>query len=205
MTEMPTPSEDRYAHLRAYAARQKQTTLDRLEQAIAQLEREGRPVTTFTIREESGLDYMAYYRNPEALALFRRHSTHLRKAREKAQTKRRRSWRQRSGPDPVPQQGTVSSRDPLLNYKKPRLGAELRAAQAQRDQMEQQYSQVLSGTNAIWTHDCAFGSTACRISCIYGAFSCIFAKRGTRTTELVKKLNAGLFDHTILWLFKTDR
>ena len=143
MTEMPTPSEDRYAHLRAYAARQKQTTLDRLEQAIAQLEREGRPVTTFTIREASGLDYMAYYRNPEALALFRRHSTHLRKAREKAQAKRRRSWRGRSGPDPVPQEVTISSRDPLFNYKKPRLVAELRAAQAQRDQMEQHYSQLL--------------------------------------------------------------
>jgi hypothetical protein len=143
MTETPTPSEDRYAHLRAYAAQQKQATLDRLEQAIARLEREGRPVTTFTIREVSGLDYMAYYRNPEALALFRRHSTHLRKTREKAQTKLRRSWRGRSGPDPVPQQVTVSSRDPLLNYKKPRLVAELRAAQAQRDQMEQHYSQVL--------------------------------------------------------------
>src|SRR6266567_6945386 len=44
-----------------------------------------------------------------------------------------------------------------------------------------------------------------RISCIYGAFSCIFAKRGTRTAELVKKQDACLFDHTILWLFKTDR
>src|SRR6266550_6278002 len=94
MTEMPTPSEDRYAHLRAYAARQKQTTLDRLEQAIAQLEREGRPVTTFTIREASGLDYMAYYRNPEALALFRRHSTHLRKERE-IKRSRRKSTRNR--------------------------------------------------------------------------------------------------------------
>src|SRR5713226_245314 len=114
MTQTPTPSEDRYAHLRAYAAQQKQTTLDRLEQAIAQLEREGRLVTTFTIREVSGLDYMAYYRNPEALALFRCHSTHLRKTREKAQAKRRRSWRHRSEPDPAPQQVTVSSRDPLL-------------------------------------------------------------------------------------------
>ncbi len=143
MTAMPTPSEDRYAHLRAYAARQKQTTLDRLEQAIARLEREGRRVTTFTIREVSGLDYMVYYRNPEALALFRRHSTHLRKAREKAQAKGRRSRRNRSGPDSVPQEVTVSSRDPLLNYNKPRLVAKLRAAQAQRDQMEQQYAQLL--------------------------------------------------------------
>src|SRR6266704_723212 len=68
---------------------------------------------------------------------------HLRNAREKAQAKRRRSWRQRSGPDPVPQEVTISSRDPLFNYKKPRLVAELRAAQAQRDQTEQHYSQLL--------------------------------------------------------------
>lgn len=141
MTETPTPSEDRYAHLRAYAARQKQATLDRLEQAIARLEQEGRPVTTFTIREISGLDYMAYYRNPEALALFRRSSTHLRKTREKAQAHRRRS--RCPGPEPASQEVTASPRDPLLNYKKSRLVAELRAAQAQRDQMEQHYSQVL--------------------------------------------------------------
>jgi len=56
--------------LRRYAARQKQATLDRLKQAIVQLEQEKRPVTTFTIKEISGLDYMAYYRNAEALALF---------------------------------------------------------------------------------------------------------------------------------------
>jgi hypothetical protein len=143
MTETPHSSEDRYAHLRAYAAQQKQATLDRLGQAIARLEQEGRPVTTFTIREVSGLDYMAYYRNPEALALFRRSSSHLRKAREKAQARRRRSRRQRPGPNTASQEVTASSRDPLLNYKKPRLVAELRAAQAQRDQMEQHYSQLL--------------------------------------------------------------
>jgi hypothetical protein len=143
MMTTPHPSEDRSAHLRAYAARQKQATVDRLEQAIARLEREGRPVTTFTIREVSGLDYMAYYRNPEALVLFRRSSTHLRKTREKAQAHRRRSRRQRSGPDPASQEVIASLRDPLLNYKKPRLVAELRAAQAQRDQLEQHYSQLL--------------------------------------------------------------
>src|SRR5229473_6517894 len=91
MTEIPTPPDDRYAHLRLYAARQKQATVERLRQAIAQLEREKRPVTTFTIKEVSGLDYMAYYRNAEALALFRSHSTHLRKEREKERAKRRRS------------------------------------------------------------------------------------------------------------------
>ncbi len=70
MTETPSPAKDRYVHLRAHAARQKQATLDRLNQAITHLEQEKRPVTTFTIKEVSGLDYMAYYRNAEALALF---------------------------------------------------------------------------------------------------------------------------------------
>jgi hypothetical protein len=139
MTETPSPSEDRYAHLRNYAARQKQATLDRLNQAITQLEQEKRPVTTFTIKEVSGLDYMAYYRNTEALALFRRHSTHLRKERQKEQSKRRGTKRH----PPGQQETMVSSRDPLLNYKKPRLVTELRTARVRRDQMEQQYQALL--------------------------------------------------------------
>src|ERR1700732_4446441 len=81
-------SDDQYAHLRANAAAQKQTTVDRLRQAITQLEAEGRPVNTFTIKEVSGMDYMAYYRNREAFQLFQEHSTHLRKEREQEQAKR---------------------------------------------------------------------------------------------------------------------
>src|SRR5258706_8596471 len=81
MTTSPRP-EDRYAHLRANAAAQKQTTVDRLSQAITQLEAEGRPVNTFTIKEVSGMDYMVYYRKREAFQLFQEHSTHLRKERE---------------------------------------------------------------------------------------------------------------------------
>src|SRR5260370_20710067 len=100
MTAPPAPTRDRYGHLRTYAAAQKRATVDRLKQAIAQLEEEGPPVTTFTIREVSGLDYMAYYRNPEALALFPRHSTHLRKKRAKAQAKCRTSKRIGSLNDP---------------------------------------------------------------------------------------------------------
>lgn len=138
MTKAPSPSEDRYAHLRNHAAKQKQATVDRLHQAIQQLEQEKRPVTTFTIKEVSGLDYMAYYRNTEALAFFRRHSTHLRKEREIEQSKRSPKRH------PAGQQETlVSSRDPLLNYKKPRLVTELRTAYARRDQMEQQYQALL--------------------------------------------------------------
>jgi uncharacterized coiled-coil protein SlyX len=143
MTETPSPSHDRYAHLRAHAARQKQATLDRLNQAITQLEQEKRPVTTFTIKEVSGLDYMAYYRNAEALTLFRRHSTHLRKEREKEQAKRRRSKRQHAEQDVGLHEAAVASRDPFLNYKKPRLVAALRTARAERNQMEQQYQALL--------------------------------------------------------------
>lgn len=139
MTEIPTPPDDRYAHLRHYAARQKQTTVARLRQAIAQLEREKRPVTTFTIKEVSGLDYMAYYRNAEALALFRSHSTHLRKERERKRARRKGTRSSPSGQQEI----QLSSRDPLLNYKKPRLVTELRLARSQLDQREQQYQALL--------------------------------------------------------------
>lgn len=69
--------------------RQKQTTVDRLSKAITQLEAEDHPVNTFTIKEVSGMDYMAYYRNREAFQLFQEHSTHLRKEREQAQAKQK--------------------------------------------------------------------------------------------------------------------
>ncbi len=139
MTEMANLSEDRYAHLRDYAARRKRATVDRLRLAITQLELEKRPVTTFTIKEVSGLDYMAYYRNAEALALFRRHSTHLRKEWQKEQSKRRGARSHPSGQQEI----LVSSRDPLLHYKKPRLVAELRTVRARCEQMEQQYQALL--------------------------------------------------------------
>lgn len=139
MTEKANPPEDRYAHLRHYAASQKQATMERLRQAIAQLERENRPVTTFTIKEVSGLDYMAYYRNAEALALFRHHSTHLQKERASERSRRKGAKSRSSGQ----QEAQVPSRDPLLNYKKPRLVAELRAVRARHDQMELQYQTLL--------------------------------------------------------------
>ena len=136
MTEIP---DDRYAHLRHYAARQKQATVDRLRQAIMQLEREKRPVTTFTIKEVSGLDYMTYYRNSEALALFRHHSTHLRKQRE-SERARRKGTRSRS---PEQQEPQICSRDPLLHYPKPRLVTELRLTRSKLDHLEQQYQVLL--------------------------------------------------------------
>src|SRR6266568_3877317 len=93
---MTHSSSDPYAHLRANAAAQKQATVDRLHQAITQLEAEGRPVNTFTIKEVSGMDYMIYYRNREAFQLFQEHSTHLRKEREQAQAKQEIASRGRS-------------------------------------------------------------------------------------------------------------
>src|SRR5713101_6532721 len=85
---MTLSSDDQYAHLRANAAAQKQATVNRLKRAITLLEAEGRPVNTFTIKEVSGLDYMAYYRNREAFQFFQEHSTHLRKKREQEHERR---------------------------------------------------------------------------------------------------------------------
>lgn len=137
------PVTDRFIHLRPYAAKQKQATIDRLKQAILQLESDGRPITTFTIKEVSGLDYMAYDRNPEAFTLLRTHSSHLREAREKEQGERRASKRKRKQKEGPLQEVSVAPRDPLLNYKKPRLVTELRAALAERDQTQHRYHALL--------------------------------------------------------------
>src|SRR5712691_8497687 len=125
MTGQTSSPGDQYAHLRANAAAQKRATVDRLSQAITQLEAEGRPVNTFTIKEVSGMDYMAYYRNREAFQLFQEHSTHLRKEREQAQEKRQagsQSKPRKTGKDQAASHTIkVSPRDPLLDYKRPRL------------------------------------------------------------------------------------
>jgi hypothetical protein len=121
---MTISADDQYAHLRANAAAQKQTTVDRLHQAITQLEAEGRPVNTFTIKEVNGMDYMAYYRNREAFQLFQEHSTHLRKEREQEQVKQQEALRGRSRKTRKGQAAAhaveVSPRNPLLDYKRPR-------------------------------------------------------------------------------------
>src|SRR6266702_3312365 len=115
---MTRSSNDPYAHLRANAAAQKQTTVDRLSSAITQLEAEGCPVNTFTIKEVSGMDYMAYYRNREAFQLFQEHSTHLRKEREREQAKWQPASRGKSRKSGKGQAAShtvkVSPRDPLL-------------------------------------------------------------------------------------------
>src|SRR6266581_7263807 len=116
-----TPPQDRYTHLRTNATTQKQATIARLSQAIKELEAEGRPVSTFTIREVSGLDYMAYYRNREAYQLFQDHSTHLRKEREQKQAKHQEALRRDSRKTGRGQTAShtvkVPPRDQLLDYK----------------------------------------------------------------------------------------
>jgi hypothetical protein len=140
---MSSPSSDPYAHLRANATVQKQATLDRLSQAITQLEAEGRPVTTFTIKEVSGMDYMVYYRNREAFQLFQEHSTHLRKEREQAQVKHQATSRgrprKRGKGQATPRPVKVSPHDPLLDYKRPRLVELLHEAEASRDEAKRQF------------------------------------------------------------------
>lgn len=147
MTTQTSSSGDRHKHLRSYAAAQKQETVDRLTAAIAELEAEHREVSTFTIREVSGLDYMAYYRNREAFQLFQEHSTHLRKKREQEQAKRHAASRgskkrkKGKGLDAL-HAVTVSPRDPLLDYKRPRLVQLLHEARAERDEARQQAQTV---------------------------------------------------------------
>ena len=143
MTVQPSSSsDDSYAHLRMHAAAQKQETMDRLTRAIAVLEADGRSVTTFTIREVSGLDYMAYYRNREAFQLFQEHSKHLRKKREQEQAKRqapnRGSKRKKGKGRESIHAVTVSPRDPRLSYKRPRLVQLLHEAEASRDVAKRQ-------------------------------------------------------------------
>jgi len=139
---MTYASGDPYAHLRANAAAQKQTTVDRLRKAITQLEAEDRPVNTFTIKEVSGMDYMIYYRNRVAFQLFQEHSTHLRKEREQTQAKRELASRGRSKKTGKGQAAAhavkVPPRDPLLDYKRPRLVELLHEARAERDEASRQ-------------------------------------------------------------------
>jgi prophage tail gpP-like protein len=139
---MTSTSHDQYTHLRANAAAQKQTTVDRLRRAITQLEAEGRPVNTFTIKEVSGMDYMSYYRNREAFQLFQEHSTHLRKDREQEQAKRQKASRSKSQKTGKGQKAAhvtkVSPRDPLLDYKRPRLVELLHEARVERDEAKRQ-------------------------------------------------------------------
>ena len=78
----------------------------------------------------------------DAFQLFQEHSTHLRKEREQAQAKRQAVSR---GTSQKPKKGQaashmvkVSPRDPLLDYKRPRLVELLHEARAERDEAKRQ-------------------------------------------------------------------
>lgn len=82
--------------------------------------------------------YMAYYRNREAFQLFHEHSTHLRKEQEKHQVTNRVSKRKRRKGQEAPHAIKASPRDPLLDYKRPRLVELLHEARDERDKAKRQ-------------------------------------------------------------------
>src|SRR5712692_7280565 len=121
-------SEQQLPGLRAHAETQKQSTVERLRNAITSLQAQHQPISARTIYEECGLEYASFRRNPEALLLYQQHSTFLKRERKHTRT---------ACPD------TVSPRDPLLAYKKPDLVARLRQEQARSAELEAQYATIL--------------------------------------------------------------
>ncbi len=124
-------SERRLAGIRASTLSRKQATIDQLSKAIESLEVQGTPVTAQTIRAECGLEYTVYARNPEALALFRAHSTAL--ASGSAKKKRAKGK-------------TSSVSDPLLANPKPKLVTLLRNEMQRREEAEKRYQDMLQET-----------------------------------------------------------
>lgn len=129
---MSNYSEQRLAGLRRHAAEQQQATFSRLSATIEALKARGEPITVHTIRAESGLDYKSYARNPEALKLFREHSTYLSAKRKEARKGSKKEAR-----------AEAPAKDPLLNYKRPQLVARLRLEIQRREEIEGQYRQLL--------------------------------------------------------------
>ncbi len=125
----PEPySEQQLAGLREHAQAQKQSTVDRLEAAIASLTTQHKLISARTIYEECGLEYASLRRNPEALLLYQQHSTFLKQKRKRAKA---------SQPD------TLSPRDPLLAYKKTDLVARVRKAEELLKEREKQHDTLL--------------------------------------------------------------
>ena len=85
---------------------------------------------------------MIYYRNREAFQIFQEHSTHLRREREQAEVQRQAAGRGRTRKTGKGQAAShavkVSPRDPLLDYKRPRLVELLHEARAERDDAKRQ-------------------------------------------------------------------
>jgi hypothetical protein len=122
-------SDQQLAGLRTHAQTQKQSTVDRLRTAIVSLQAQHKPISARTIREECGLEYASFRRNPEALLLYQQYSTFLKCKRKHTRT---------ACPD------TISPRDSLLAYKKPDLVARLRIAQARCAELETQHATILA-------------------------------------------------------------
>lgn len=120
--------EQQLAGLREHAQVQKQSTVSRLDAAIASLMAQRKPISARTIREECGLEYASFRRNPEALLLYQQHSTFLKQKRKRAKA---------SQPD------TPTPRDPLLAYKKADLVTRLRNELASRKEWEAQHAALL--------------------------------------------------------------
>ena len=138
MPEAPDSSAAKYPAsrlegLRRHAAEQKQATLERLRAAIASLQARKEPITVHTIRAESGLDYKAYARNPEALRLFQEHSTFLVAERKEARKRRQKRTSQIA----------AQPKDPLLHYKRPQLVARVREEMSRREEAETYYRLLL--------------------------------------------------------------
>lgn len=124
-------SDRRLAGIRASTAARKQETIDRLRKAIKSLEAQGKSVTTQTVRGECGLEYTVYARNPEALAIFRAHSTALKDAEAKKKSAKRK---------------TSSVQDPLLASPKQKLITLLRNEMQRREEAETRYQNILQET-----------------------------------------------------------
>src|SRR5260370_39411926 len=72
-----THSEAQLAGIKQSTTARRLATVERLRTAIDALKEKKREISVQTIYDECGLRYAAIHRNPEALALFRAHSTHL--------------------------------------------------------------------------------------------------------------------------------
>lgn len=138
------PATDRQlAALRDHAARRRQESAAenyrRLTAAIEEIEGKDDPVTypvsVKTIRDVSGLEYMSYARYPRALALFRAHSTRLKRRRQKHTGPLRAAGEEATAPP---------ARDRLLNYSKAALVGRLRSLMEERDDGQRRMAALLA-------------------------------------------------------------
>lgn len=100
----------------------------RLEAAIRSLEAQYKPISARTIREECGLEYASFRRNPEALLLYQQHSTFLKQKRRRVK---------------APHPDAPAQRDPLLAHPKANLAARVRKAENLLKVQGQQHATLL--------------------------------------------------------------